>query len=316
MNNFYWQKSWKGVVLGLCLAGMSLIAGEPNKGYLGVNIETVKNEDGTKVRVVKVLPDSAAEKAGLVPEDLIIKVNGVDVLSSSELIHEIVRHNAGEQVELMVFRDGEQKKLAATLEDKLAAVPQVVARRMAFVIPDKDRAYMGINMDKLGPQMAQYFKVDQGVLVESVAEGGPAEAAGMSAGDIIQSIDGEQVASPKQLSQVLSKYQPGDEMTVEFVRREKPLSLTFQLGKHEPRVQSYNYSFGGDDDVVFEFNGTAPHIELHELHEMEGNLQENLKVLEEHLHELKLGAPKSKKSEPAPNSDNSEPAPKSDTKEQ
>ncbi len=298
MNNFYWQKSWKGVVLGLCLAGLSLIAGEPNKGYLGVNIETIDNEDGTKkVRVVKVLPDSAAEKAGLAAEDLIIKVNGVDVLSSSELIHEILSHHAGEQVELMVFRDGEQKKLEATLAEKLEEVPHAVARRMAFVLPDKDMAYIGINMGKLGPQMAQYFKVDQGVLVESVVEGGPAEAAGLSAGDIIQSIDGEQIASPKQLRQVLAKYQPGDETTLEFTRREKPMSLTFQLGKNEHRFKAYNYSFNSDEDVRFEFKGTAPHIELHELHEMEGTLHENLKVLEEHLKELKEQAPKSDNNE-------------------
>lgn len=298
MNNFFQQKSWKGVVLGLCLAGLSLMAGESNKGYLGVNIETIDNEDGTKkVRVVKVLPDSAAEKAGVVPEDLIIKVNGVDVLSSSELIHEIVRHNAGEQVELMVFRDGEKKKLEATLAQRLEVVAPAVARRMAFVLPDKDRAYMGINMDKLGPQMAQYFKVDQGVLVESVVEGGPAEAAGLSAGDIIQSIDGEQIASPKELRQALAKYQPGDETTVEFIRREKPMSLTFQLGKNEHVGHHFNYSFSTDEDVKFEFNGSAPHIEFHELHEMEGTLHENLKVLEEHLKELKEQAPKSDKNE-------------------
>jgi S1-C subfamily serine protease len=51
-----------------------------------------------------------------------------------------------------------------------------------------------------------------------VAEGGPAGEAGLRPGDIITSLDGEEVASPEDLLAVLRRLDPGDTIDIEFNR--------------------------------------------------------------------------------------------------
>ncbi|CAM2007954.1 PDZ domain-containing protein [Acanthopleuribacter pedis] len=290
-------KTWLTVLLvSLMLTVSSLSAGEKSKekdkGYLGVNIETIKSDGETKVKILKVLPDSAAAKAGLEAEDLIISVNGEVIDTSSGLVEEIIQHHAGDEVLLKVLRDGESKELAAILGEK-GDLAESVARRFAFFVPDEDQAFLGINMDQLGPQMARYFKVDQGVLIESVVEGSPAEAAGLEAGDIVQSLDGELVAKPKDLRAAMRKYQPGDEMTVEVIRREKPMSFEVVLGQAEKKIKHFNYHFNNGNSFVID--GDAPHVRIETLQDAENMLHENLELLEAQLQELK-----SRKSEAAP----------------
>jgi membrane-associated protease RseP (regulator of RpoE activity) len=58
------------------------------------------------------------------------------------------------------------------------------------------RGRLGVQLNELTPQLAEYFGVkDGGVLVSSVTKDSPAEKAGLKAGDVITSIDGDRVRS-------------------------------------------------------------------------------------------------------------------------
>jgi putative serine protease PepD len=73
-------------------------------------------------------------------------------------------------------------------------------------VTDSHRAYLGIrSADVMGAQ---------GVLVYSVAAGGPAAAAGIKAGELITSIDGQATPDAATLSQVLAGLKPGDTVKV------------------------------------------------------------------------------------------------------
>jgi len=80
-----------------------------------------------------------------------------------------------------------------------------------------------------------------GVLVAEVAEGSPAERAGLRGtaraadgslvlGDVIQAVDGEKVTSLDDLYAVLSKHQPGDTVRLGLNRGGKPVELEVKLG--------------------------------------------------------------------------------------
>jgi S1-C subfamily serine protease len=73
-------------------------------------------------------------------------------------------------------------------------------------VTDSHRAYLGIrSADVMGAQ---------GVLVYSVQPGGPAAAAGIKAGELITSIDGQDTPDAATLSKVLAGLKPGDTVKV------------------------------------------------------------------------------------------------------
>jgi serine protease Do len=83
----------------------------PPSGILGVTVA-----DGDKgARVVNVLPDSAAQKAGIKPDDLITHVNGKTTPGQTQLVEAIRRNRPGAEVQLRVRRGDETLKIAAKL---------------------------------------------------------------------------------------------------------------------------------------------------------------------------------------------------------
>lgn len=69
-----------------------------------------------QVRVTEVLPGTAAERAGLQSEDLIVAVGGEQIEEGLAEFHEIIRASAEEAVELKLERGGDQLWLTATPE--------------------------------------------------------------------------------------------------------------------------------------------------------------------------------------------------------
>ena len=101
--------------------------GEVQRGLLGINIQDVTaglaKEKGIKevkgVYVGGVNDNGAAKEAGIKTGDVIIKVDGHDVNSSSELQEAIGRHRPGDKVGITLLRDDKSLELVATLKNKM-----------------------------------------------------------------------------------------------------------------------------------------------------------------------------------------------------
>jgi membrane-associated protease RseP (regulator of RpoE activity) len=87
------------------------------------------------------------------------------------------------------------------------------------------RATLGISADDLTPQLAQYFGVKQGkgVLVSEVTNGGPADKAGLKAGDVIVQVDGKPISGVEELRAALNDNFTGDtrKVSLTVVRTER-----------------------------------------------------------------------------------------------
>jgi serine protease Do len=81
----------------------------PQAGILGVQL------DEELPLVVQVFPESAAEEAGVEPHDRIVRVNGKNTPSREKLKEVVGAFNPGDDVELVVERDGKSLTLKATL---------------------------------------------------------------------------------------------------------------------------------------------------------------------------------------------------------
>ncbi len=108
-----------------------------------------------------------------------------------------------------------------------------------------EHAFIGISGGTVTSELAKAINlpVDEGVIVQSVVKGGPADKAGIEAGgtsatingeevrlggDIITEVDGKKLKSMEQLVEIIQGHKPGDELELKIVRDgdEKTVSVT------------------------------------------------------------------------------------------
>ncbi len=93
------------------------------------------------------------------------------------------------------------------------------------------RGRLGVTVQDLTPELAEFFGTKDGVLVSAVSKDTPAAKAGLKAGDVITAIDGTSVESSSELVDQLRE--KSGEITVSVMRDKKALSLKATLEKPE-----------------------------------------------------------------------------------
>jgi serine protease Do len=97
---------------------------------------------------------------------------------------------------------------------------------------------LGVEAESIDGQLAQYFGVNDGVLVRTVMKGSPAEKAGVKAGDVIVRVNEGKVTTPAEISAHL-RAAHGKPVPVAVMREHKEISMTVDTeprsgGKAEP----------------------------------------------------------------------------------
>ena len=93
------------------------------------------------------------------------------------------------------------------LNDRLRDLPFDLNLDRDF--PAGDRPRLGVTVQALTPQLAAYFGAKDGVLVASVTDDSPASRAGLKAGDVILSVNGQPVASASDAGRELQRIASG-----------------------------------------------------------------------------------------------------------
>ena len=99
------------------------VTGRASLGITSVNVLTdnAAQRYGVEkkgVYVYSLVSGGAAEQAGIVVGDLIMKFDGTEITDNSQLSAEVLRHKAGDQVDVVVYRDGEEKTISVTLGER------------------------------------------------------------------------------------------------------------------------------------------------------------------------------------------------------
>lgn len=130
---------------------------------------------------------------------------------------------------------------------------------MAFAFGNHRR--IGVSTMQLSKQLADYFGIadGKGVLVTSVADDSPAAKAGLKAGDVITSIDGEKIEGAGDLARGINKKKDGD-VTLSVIRNKNQRTITV-TPKEAPMPQPGVVGQGVRTIVI-------PQIELGEIPEM------------------------------------------------
>jgi serine protease Do len=101
-----------------------------------------------------------------------------------------------------------------------------------------EHARLGVSVQEVNQQLADSFGLDRpaGALVANVEKGSPAEKAGLQTGDVIRSINGQQIIASGDLSAAVSAAQPGQKATLDVWRKGKPMQIAATLGSANDKV--------------------------------------------------------------------------------
>ena len=205
------------------------------------------------VLVEDVSTDSPADKAGIRKGDVVVEFDGERVRSVRQLTRLVQETPAGRTVTAILQRDGQRTTVSVTPRDdgsfsfrafedlgdwardlRYKVAPRAITPPAPPTPPTPPMVWdgllgragrLGISIDSLSPQLAEYFGTKDGVLVTSVSDDSAGARAGLKAGDVITSFNGTTINEPQDLRRRLQNLDDGDEFTIAVMRDKKPLTL-------------------------------------------------------------------------------------------
>src|SRR5436853_6084803 len=240
---------------------LNILIGDDGSGWLGVETHEVTADMAKELKLAaergvvlgRIVPDSPAAKAGPKENHVVTEINGQRVEGAAQfrrMIHEIP---AGRSIQLTVWRDGRTQTISATLgksEERrhamkmVAPTPGTFAFRMPEIpeIPSMEwdggrflggQPRLGIDAEDLSGKLGAFFGAPdgEGILVRDVNSGSPAERAGVKAGDVITSLNGDRIRTVGDLREKLSAKRDDKDRTVKLgvLRNKSDISLTVEL---------------------------------------------------------------------------------------
>ena len=226
--------------------------------FLGVGVmdvsETTAREIGLViphgVEISSVAEGGPAEQAGLKPGDIVLTYREERVLGYVHFARLVRETPAGHQIDLGIVRDGDRQSVQVvigerTVRDSVIETLDAVRERFGEALKGElkvprvrinaSNRQLGVEMESLEGQLAEYFGVGRGVLVRSVRHGSAAADAGLRAGDVIVNVNGKAVYDGDGVDRALGE---PDAESVPFVivRDREKISLQVQTRPQAPVV--------------------------------------------------------------------------------
>jgi len=212
-------------------------SGKVERGYIGVAIKDLDNKEAKGfgldkprgVLVQNVIKDGAGDEAGLKPGDIIFSVDGKEVNAANELQTIIGSHRPGDEVKLVVYRDGSTMdktvKLKPRSEDNISMNDFGNKSEKTEDFKSKSFENIGITVIELDSKSKSDYGVSEGIMINNVKNFSEAFNRGLRAGMVIIEVNKEKIDSVEKLSSVLSGKSKGDVVVFKIVLQNKEIRL-------------------------------------------------------------------------------------------
>lgn len=228
---------------------------EEKGAFLGIFMAELEREtideldypESGGVLVTEVIEDSPAEGAGLMKHDIIYSIDGRKVEDPAELSGMVGEKDPGDEIEIVMYRDGKKKKVDVELGERKKAYVTIDIdedgrgdRRWFNMRPlggggriwmDDDGGVMmdafgnrwrlGLELHSMDEDLAGYFDAGkgEGLLVLGVVEGSPAGEAGVRAGDVLVSVGGTDISEMDDVLEALEDVEDDEKVEIVVIRR-------------------------------------------------------------------------------------------------
>ncbi|MDH4182072.1 MAG: PDZ domain-containing protein, partial [Betaproteobacteria bacterium] len=217
--------------------------GRVTRGRIGVQIQEVSKEaadsfglkapSGALVNSVE--KGGPADKAGVEPGDIILKVDGREVSNSNTLPRIITQVRPGTKVTLTVWRSGGTREIGVTVAEMKEDAPPAARRGGAPTPKEKAKPNrMGLVLSDLTPEQRKEADVKSGVLVDEVSG---SVRGNVQPGDIVLAVISRgtttEARSAAQVNDLLAKLEKNASVTLQVKRGEQTFFATVRLPNGE-----------------------------------------------------------------------------------
>lgn len=180
--------------------------GSVQRAYLGIYYEELNNEKAKALKVesvegiliTQVLEKGAAKEAGLLENDIIVKINHNKITKFGDLNEQLKSKRPGETIKVTVMRKGDEKEISVKLKNQFG--------KEAVGKFDFTQFYIG-EVKPIGHQEITKLKIKNGLKIQKITNTILKERFGIKNGDIILGIDDNLVNTEKELEFYLEKGQ-------------------------------------------------------------------------------------------------------------
>jgi serine protease Do len=204
--------------------------GKVQRGWLGVVMQDIDKALAESLELGKpqgalinaVEPDGPADKAGIVPGDVIVRFDGQGIVESGDLPHVVGSIAPGSKAKVEVYREGKRKTFTVVV-GALDKDGDVVADNSS----DNDR--LGLMVEKLDDQERQQLRLRGGIRVTEVAGDSAAANAGLRAGDIIVQLGYSRIDDLEEYQQMIAELPKSTPIAIRFYRQGQAIFRTIQI---------------------------------------------------------------------------------------
>jgi len=209
-----------------------LTNGVVSRGWLGVSIQDIDENMARALKlntrdgaiISQIMSDSPAGKFGLKDQDIILKVNDVEVKDASHLKNLVGQARPNEKVVLTILRDNKEQKINLELGTR----------------PDEDDLISGVRgstFDHVGLKVENarsdsfwnFNEGTEGVVVTGVKPDSNAYNAGIREGDLIIKVDTNKIKNLKEYREAIQAYSTGDPILLLVKRDNNSKFVAFEI---------------------------------------------------------------------------------------
>lgn len=206
--------------------------GKVSRGWLGVFVQEMTrdlaksfNMEYVKGAIVsKVIADSPAEQAGIMPRDVILKFNGEEIEGSSSLPPIVGQTQVGKQVDVEILRSKKVIILPITLGELPDQKQHIQVKE-----PELPQQILGLTLRNLSDNERKAPGLDQGGVVVEQLNPGAGSSAGIEAKDTIVMIDNKRFENVSEFESIVKALPFGGFVTVLVVRKGAPRFLALKV---------------------------------------------------------------------------------------
>ena len=180
--------------------------GKVSRSVLGVYLQEVDEdlaasfgmEQKGGVLINQVIEDSAAEEAGLEGGDIVVEMNGKEVVKLQAFRNRVANTPPNSRIELKIFRDGKYIEVSAITKEMEAE----------DVEEDEDDLIdeLGLTVDSMESDAAKRMGYEdlEGVIITEVEQGSAAWEAGLQPGQVITTVNRNPIDSVKAFKEAVA----------------------------------------------------------------------------------------------------------------
>jgi serine protease Do len=212
-------------------------SGRVRRGVIGVNAQTITPTLAVGLRLTRtwgvvvsdVYPRSPGARAGLQVGDVIVSLDGKPMENARQFDVNVYQRRVGDVVTLEVRRGLNRLTMQVSVAERAndpSAFAEVVGRERNLI---RELGILAVEVDDEISAMLPWLRQRGGVAVVAQAAGVPSVASGLQIADVIYSVNGQDVVSVGQLSNMLGSLARGDPVVLHVDRRGELRFVVFEM---------------------------------------------------------------------------------------